>query len=273
MEDSTIIIFPWRVPYVSIPANLTIEMACMALPLKTPEKITDSRGWGVLPAFEPLQFSSSYVATLQEIACDPECPGHSDVGIRNLIFSLVLSLKPDAVLEIGGHIGSAAVVIGEALRLNQFGSLISLEPQTHYHEKLVKHVRMAGLEKYVQPVQGFSYEEGIFETLRKKSPFELIFLDACHDYQIVYEEIVKYRDLLSENGIMVFHDTSTHGQSFDSTKLGGVRKALLDAVSKFEDLAPIFLEYPLWLNDCGAALLCKQQISGKKSFLRKLRFS
>ncbi len=242
----------------------------MALPLQTPEKMTDTRGWSVLPTFQPLQFSQLYLDAIERISADPECPGHSDVGVRNLLFSLILSLKPDAVLEIGGHIGSAAIVMGEALRLNRFGRLTSLEPQNHYFEKLVGYIKMAGLEEQVNPIQGFSYEDSVLEQLKRVAPFEIIFLDACHDYQIVLDEISKYRELLCENGLIVMHDTSIHGRSFDTTNKGGVRQALLDATRRFEDLVPILLEYPLWLNNCGAAILCKQQIARPAPLLRRL---
>jgi predicted O-methyltransferase YrrM len=232
----------------------------MALPLHAPENITPDRGWHVHSHFEPLDFSQAYLNTLKQINSDPESPGHSDVGIRNLLFSLVLSLKPHAVLEIGGHIGSASIVIGEALRINRFGSLTTLEPQEHYHQKLSTYVESAGLSQFVSVVKGFSYEASVYSSLLSQVPYEIIFLDACHDYQIVLEEIAKYRQLLSDNGIIVLHDTSVHGKSFDTTNQGGVRKALIDSVKVFPDLKPIFFEYPLWLNDCGAALLVKQSI-------------
>ena len=238
----------------------------MALPLHAPEEITHDRGWIVHSVFEPLPFSQAYLSTLHELSADPDCPGHSDVGVRNLLFTLIMSLKPEAVLEIGGHIGSAAVVMGEAMRLNNFGKLTSLEPQEHYFQKLSANVHKADLSQHVDVIRGFSYEDSIIRMLGERAPFEVIFLDACHDYQIVLEEITKYRDLLCENGVMVLHDASIHGQSFDSTKQGGVRKAILDAVDRFPDLKPIMLEYPLWLNNCGAALICKQRIANNKSF-------
>jgi predicted O-methyltransferase YrrM len=242
----------------------------MALPLHSPEQITSKRGWEVIPNFEPLPFSNAYLTALKALTNDPECPGHSDVGIRNLLFSLVLSLKPESVLEIGGHIGSAALVIGEAMRINGFGKLTSLEPQEHYYRKITDYIRSANLMDYVDVIKGFSNEAEVYKKLIDHQSFELIFLDACHDYQVVLDEITQYRDLLCDNGIMVLHDTSLHGQSFDATKQGGVRKALIDATRKMRDLQPIYFEYPLWLNNCGAAILCKQRISLGKSIREKL---
>lgn len=236
----------------------------MALPLRKPETIDQKRGWEVLASFEPINFSPAYLSALQNITNDSDCPGHSDVGVRNLLFSLILSLKPEAVLEVGGHIGSAALVMGEALRLNGFGKLFSIEPQPHYYKKIIQYVAQAQLTDQVTVINGFSYEDAVQKQLRSHAPFETIFLDACHDYKIVLDEIGFFAPMLSDNGVMVLHDTSEHAQSFDSTGQGGVRKALLDAAMLHTELKPVFFEYPLWLNQCGAALLIKQTIAEKK---------
>src|SRR3569832_19880 len=106
----------------------------MALPLYDPEKLPKERGWFVESVFQPLAFSPAYVSTLSEMSRDPEAPGHSDVGVRNLLFSLILSLRPQAALEVGGHIGLATLVMGEALRINGYGLLYTIEPQDHYYE-------------------------------------------------------------------------------------------------------------------------------------------
>lgn len=230
----------------------------MALPLHNPEKISSKRGWIVPSIYQPLMFSNRYLQALEAQARDPESPGHSDVGIKNLLFMLIMSMKPDSILEIGGHIGTAAIVMGEALRINGFGKLLSLEPQDHYFKRLSEYIRLAELESFVEPIKGFSYEKEVRVRVGKAAPFELIFLDACHDYDVVLSEIREYSELLSENGIMVLHDTSTHAQSFDSTGKGGVRKAILDSVGSCGTLKHVLFEYPLWLNNCGAGLLVKQ---------------
>ena len=85
----------------------------------------------------------------------PEAPGHSDVGARNLLYTFVISLRPRRVLEVGTHMGSAAVVIGSALKINGYGTLLTLEPQPHYQEIARKNIECAGLTNLVTIVQSY----------------------------------------------------------------------------------------------------------------------
>jgi predicted O-methyltransferase YrrM len=231
----------------------------MALPMDD-QHMPEHRGWSVGATFTPLPFSTAYCDALAEQIADREAPGHSDIGIRNLLFSLILSMRPENILEIGSHIGTASLVIGEALRLNNFGKLYTIEPQDHYFKRLLYYIERANLTRQIQPIQGFSLAEDVKRQLERIQPFELIFIDACHDYEPVLKEILYSSTLLRRDGLIVLHDTSEFARSYDTTKKGGVRQAIFDACNRDPSLQPIFLEYPFWLNKCGAAILCKQQL-------------
>jgi predicted O-methyltransferase YrrM len=231
----------------------------MAIPTD-PHQIPGDRGWVVRGVFEPLEFSDAYTATLKAIAEDEISPGHSDVGIRNLLFTMVLSNRPQQVLEVGGHIGTASVVLAEALRLNGFGHLSIIEPQETYVERLNHYLGMADLTDHATILQGFSHEPRVLEQLKAVGGFDLIFVDACHDYEAVKTELVALRPMLSENGFFVLHDTSEHAMTFDNEGNGGVRRAACEFCAEHDDLAPLFFEYPMWLNPCGAAIIGKQSV-------------
>jgi predicted O-methyltransferase YrrM len=240
----------------------------MGLP-NDPEKIPKERGWEVVPVFSLNGFSLTYLSALQEIESDSEVAGYSDVGVRNLLFTLILSLRPECVLELGGHIGSAALVMGEGLRLNGYGKLYTVEPEAHYLERLSYYVKKAELEGIVIPLKGFSYEVQIRQKIESVAPFELIFIDACHDYSAVLNELLYCSDLIAQHGLIILHDSSIYAQSFDTQRKGGVRRAILECCKEKPELQAVFFEYPLWLNPCGAAILCKQSIiekSKKKNF-------
>ena len=244
----------------------------MALPID-PKKIPIERGWDVLPVFSVNDFHPSYLSTLREIDSDPEVAGHSDVGVRNLLFTLILSIRPEAVLEVGGHIGSAALVMGEGLRLNGFGKLHTLEPQQHYFKRLTYYIERAALRDIVIPIKGSSDDLETRQKLASLAPFEVIFIDACHDYSAVLDDIIYCSSLIAEHGFIVLHDSSIYAQSFDKRKEGGVRRAILECCAKSAELQAIFFEFPLWVNNCGAAILCKQAIlerSKKKNLLQFL---
>jgi len=192
------------------------------------------------------------------MAADPDAPGFSDIGIRNLLYTLTLSLKPSAVLEIGTHIGHGAVVIGEALRLNGFGRLYTLEPQKHYQQKATHYIQSARLDEYIEIVDGFSYTREVRQFLESKGPFELVFVDGSHNYRDVIEELRWLWSIVAENGVVLLHDSSISAQEFDSEHEGGVRRALLQLQQELANFKLLLLEYPLWLNPVGAAIASKQ---------------
>lgn len=224
-----------------------------------PEAMPHKRGWDILSVFAQRIYGTSFNDTLQEQKNDSHASGFSDVGIRNLLFTHILNLRPEAVLEIGSHIGTASVVIGQALKLNNFGTLYTVEPQETYLEKVMYYVKKAGLEEWVKILSGFSYDSSVREELSSKAPFEIIFVDANHNYLAVREELKWCWSLLADNGLIFFHDTSVKGQSFDTEKNGGVRRALVEAKEELSGFNIISYEYPFWLNPCGAAIACKQR--------------
>ncbi len=242
----------------------------MALP-KDPTQYPAAR-WSLHSVYQPLDFSPAYLETLRAMETDPHAPGHSDAGIRNMLFSLTLSFKPDSVLELGTHIGSAAVVIGEALRLNDFGKLYTVESTNECHGKASAYVERAGLQKQVTCIKGFSYEEPVRKQLAQAAPFEIIYVDACHDFDAVFGEIQYYSTILRDDGLMIFHDTSLYAQSYDTKQQGGVRRAIVEACGRAPELVPIFFEWPYWLNNCGAAIVCKQSIVNREAFASRHEF-
>lgn len=214
------------------------------------------RGWVV----EPIYGESALVKqTLDRMAAHPESPGHSDIGVRNLIYTTIVNLRPRRVLEIGCHIGSGAVVIGAALRKNNYGKLFSLEPQDHYANIAQHFVDEAELSDRVQIVRRFSYEEECKNLLFEQGPFDVIFIDGSHEYDDAFHDIALSYELLRQNGMAILHDVGRASPGMDTSQKGGVRKALKDFAADKEGGQVIYFEHPLWPNPCGAAMLCKQE--------------
>jgi predicted O-methyltransferase YrrM len=218
------------------------------------------RGWTVHSVYDGSTTDDCVSATLREMAGDPQAPGQSDIGIRNLIFAMAINLRPRRVLEIGAHIGSGTVVLGHALKVNGYGKLLSLEPADHYQRKAAAYVEKAGLSPFVEIIPDFSHSETCRQRLRSEAPFDLIFIDAAHDYSSVCFDLELSVSLLRDNGIIVMHDVGRHSPEMDPTGRGGPRQALYDFVSDEPDLRVVSFEHPLWLNSCGAAIVCKQKM-------------
>lgn len=220
----------------------------------------DRRGWEVVPTFS--QEARLPLSLINEMQNHREAAGESSWGTRNVLSAFVLSMRPKIFLEIGGHIGSATVVIGAALRANGFGMCYTLEPQQHFFDVLAQFVKKCDLQNYVLPVQMFSTDHRLREILTE--PVDMIFLDADHSYSKVMEDLSLCDSILSENGLIFLDDVGPQmSQELCIENRGGVRQALLDFTEGRRDLSTIFLEPPFWLNPCGMALVCKQDLRAK----------
>jgi len=216
-----------------------------------------TRGWTIVPAF--IGANGLAEVFVREMSEHPECPGESSWGTRNLLYSMILSMRPKLVLEIGSHIGSGSVVIGAALRANKFGTLYCLEPADHYFAILSNFVEKAKLTEYVKPLKMFSTDSNLKNILSE--PLDMIFLDANHSYSHALSDIRFSHDMLAENGLIFLDDVGqTISAELCKEGKGGVRQALIDYLSDNSDLRAIFFEPPFWLNPCGLAIVCKQNV-------------
>ena len=216
------------------------------------------RGWEVVATFASgVQMPLS---VLREMEIHPESAGKSSWGTRNMLFALILSMRPKIVLEIGAHIGSAAVVMGSALKANSFGMLYSLEPQAHYFKLLSEFINKAEVMDHVTPLKMLSTDPSLAKIIGEK--VDMIFLDADHSYSNAIKDIEMSDALISENGFILLDDVGpTHSANICSEKRGGVRRALIDFTAGRADLKVVFFEPPFWLNPCGMAMVCKQTIT------------
>jgi len=83
-------------------------------------------------------------------------------------------------------------------------------------------------------IHGYSQEKHILEKTKSVSPFDIIFIDGCHDYNIVVQDIKNYSEMLKVNGYLVLDDASLYIESPYGTFLGhpDVGKAIQDIIDK-----------------------------------------
>lgn len=120
----------------------------------------------------------------------------------DLVYGLVRSHKPDNVLELGVGSGKTTVVLIKALKKNEKFKKLTLvdnwidwkgNKPTHIHE----------LEEYIDIVES-DEKEFIFSCNKS---FDFIFSDADHWNTDKWFEYV-YDRILSNNGILIYHDVS-----------------------------------------------------------------
>ena len=83
-------------------------------------------------------------------------------------------------------------------------------------------------------IQGYSQEKDTIEKTKNHSPFSMVFIDGCHDYDIVVQDIKNYSEMLVENGYLILDDASLYIPNPYGTFLGhpDVGKAIQDTIDK-----------------------------------------
>jgi predicted O-methyltransferase YrrM len=186
------------------------------------------REWEVAPVYGQRVDADEFAATILRMESHPEAAGYSDVGIRNLLYTSVLNIRPRRVLEVGLHIGIGAAIIAHGLKANGYGKLFSIEPNDAYRAIASQHLLDANLADYVTILPYFSYDAECQAILEAECPFDLIYIDADHTYAAALQDLNLMSTMLRDNGLMILHDVGRSSASFDSTGQGGVRRALND---------------------------------------------
>ena len=83
-------------------------------------------------------------------------------------------------------------------------------------------------------IHGYSQEKDTIEKTKNHSPFSMVFIDGCHDYDIVVQDIKNYSEMLVENGYLILDDASLYIPNPYGTFLGhpDVGKAIQDIIDK-----------------------------------------
>jgi len=135
-----------------------------------------------------------------------------------LYISTFCELKGD-VIEIGSWLRKSTISLAKGCMLTNNGivhaidtfkgnpgkeelSLKPLEADETIFERFFKNLRAMRVEEYVKPYQMSSNEARSLINV----PARLIFIDGCHDYEAVKEDILLWKDLLLPNGYLLLHD-------------------------------------------------------------------
>ena len=81
-------------------------------------------------------------------------------------------------------------------------------------------------------IKGYSQEKHTIEKAKENLPFDMIFIDGCHDYEIVIQDIKNYSEMLKVNGYLILDDASLYITNPYGTFLGhpDVGKAIQDNI-------------------------------------------
>jgi Methyltransferase domain len=57
-------------------------------------------------------------------------------------------------------------------------------------------------------IRGFSDDDGVKRQCREVAPFDLVYIDGCHDYHVITSDIITYSEMLQPGGLLVIDDAS-----------------------------------------------------------------
>lgn len=142
----------------------------------------------------------------------PECPHpgrwtmldsmSAEVEILDFLKQIVLTLKPELVIETGTFIGASTIQLAEGLRANGFGRIITCEFDPVVFAKAKERIEASGLGNWIECRNESSLEMKVDGTI------DLLFSDS--HLPIREEEIRRFLPQISPNGLILMHDTSSH---------------------------------------------------------------
>lgn len=91
-------------------------------------------------------------------------------------------------------------------------------------------------------IQGYSQDPITLMEAAKEGPYDILFIDGCHDYDVVCQDITNYVPMLKEGGLLVLDDASLFLPSPAGRFHGhpDVAKAIADVLDPRNDLQHIY---------------------------------
>ncbi len=124
------------------------------------------------------------------------------------IQELILSIKPDLIIETGVAHGGSLVFSASMLELLGKGKAVGIEIDLRPHNK--KAIETHPLAGRLQLIQGSSTDESVVKQVRNlaegKSPV-IVMLDSNHTHEHVLRELEAYSPLVTNGGYLVVLDT------------------------------------------------------------------
>lgn len=142
-----------------------------------------------------------YLVVYKKIDRIESTTGYSD--LHCLFFLARDSRGEGAIVEIGAYKGKSAVVMALGSKLRSRGKIHSIDP--HFDgtkDMFMENIRRFGVETCIVPIVATSEEAR--RTFNSK--IRLIFIDGCHEYEFVKKDILLWKDLIIDGGVIVFHD-------------------------------------------------------------------
>jgi len=146
----------------------------------------------------------------------------AEVEVLDFLKALVMTVKPELVVETGTFIGLSAIKMAEGMKANGFGRIITCEFDPVVFHKAKERIAASGLAEWIECRNESSLDMKIDGTI------DIFFSDS--DIPIREKEIRKFLPQINPNGIVLTHDASSHYKIVREAALRLEEEGLLSVV-------------------------------------------
>jgi predicted O-methyltransferase YrrM len=146
----------------------------------------------------------------------------SELEVIEFLKALVMTVKPQLIVETGTFIGYSSVKMAEGLKANGFGRLITIEYDPAIFAKAKERIDASGLGAWIE-----YRNESSLET-RIDGPIDILFSDS--HLTIREEEIRRFLPQVDPQGLILIHDASSHFRVVREAALRMEQEGLLSVV-------------------------------------------
>lgn len=128
----------------------------------------------------------------------------TEVEVSEFLYSMVRMLKPNLILETGTHKGISSTFIGQALKDNNKGKIITMEVQQPHIDDAKALWKDVGVDDYI-----ISHNQDSLKfNLDPNVQIDILFLDS--EPQLRFDEFVHFWPNIVPGGFIFIHDLHTN---------------------------------------------------------------
>lgn len=136
----------------------------------------------------------------------------AEIEVLDFLKALVLTVKPDLILETGTFIGHSAIKMAEGLKTNGFGRLITVEFDPEVFAKAKENIEASGVADWIDARNASSLETTV------NGPIDILYSDS--DLHIRESEVRRFLPQVREGGLVLIHDANS---SFKAVREAALR--------------------------------------------------
>lgn len=127
--------------------------------------------------------------------------------------------------------------------LNNKGDKYSAYDNVDYSFEIFSNLNKMGVGiDNVNIIKGLSNDMTIINEAKSTAPYDIVFIDGCHDYEIVCQDILNYLPMLKPSGYLIMDDASLFLKNPFGQFLGhkDVGEAIKNTIDNRTDLKHLF---------------------------------